>query len=53
MEIVKRFKSYIKNILETDMKTVTAAELLILDAEQFRKEYYKWQEYCMEGDDMD
>jgi hypothetical protein len=35
------------------MKTVTAAELLILDAEQFRREYYKWQEYCMADDDMD
>ena len=30
------------------MKTVTAAELLILDGEQFRKEYYRWQGYCMD-----
>ena len=35
------------------MKTVTAAELLILDKRQFDKKYYKWCEYCMYGDDMD
>jgi hypothetical protein len=35
------------------MKTVTAAELLILDKRQFDKEYYEWQTYCMDGDDMD
>jgi len=35
------------------MKIVTAAELLILDKRQFDKEYYKWLEYCMDGDDMD
>lgn len=35
------------------MKTVTAAELLILDKKAFETEYYKWQEYCMDGNDMD
>jgi hypothetical protein len=35
------------------MKIVTAAELLILDKRQFDKEHYEWQEYCMDGDDMD
>jgi hypothetical protein len=35
------------------MKTVTAAELLILDKRQFDREYYKWCEHCMDGDDLD
>lgn len=30
------------------MKTVTAQELLILDKRRFDKEYYKWQEYCLD-----
>lgn len=32
------------------MKTVTAQELLILDEKRFDKEYYKWQEYCLDYD---
>lgn len=35
------------------MKTVTAAELLILDKRRFDKEYAEWQSYCMDDDSME
>jgi hypothetical protein len=30
------------------MAQVTASELLILDERRFEREYYKWQEYCLD-----